>query len=76
MKTKDKSCDVCFSYGVQTVSIKSDNSDTNTNVCFVCLDEQGKQNTDNRLCEICNQNPPRTLESKYCQECRDWFKRS
>ena len=66
-----KICDVCSTYGVQTVAIKSDNSGTNTNVCFVCLDEWEKQK---RLCERCNKRPPRTIESKYCQKCRDWLK--
>ena len=44
--------------------------------CDDCSDEWKAQNNDNRLCEICNKKPPRTPESKYCQKCRDWFKRS
>jgi|688.fasta_scaffold11221_27 hypothetical protein len=26
------------------------------------------------LCEICNKKTPRSNESRYCQECRDWFR--
>jgi len=67
-------CETCSSYGVQTVAISINNQ--NTNVCFTCLEEWERQNPDNRICEIWNKKPPRTSESKYCQECRDWFKRS
>jgi hypothetical protein len=31
-------------------------------------------NNINILCEICDEQPPRTIESKYCQDCRDWLK--
>jgi hypothetical protein len=40
-------------------------------VCFPCVEENGL-----RLCEICESNEPRTLESKWCDSCRDDFKES
>jgi hypothetical protein len=29
-----------------------------------------------KLCEMCDANPPRTSESKWCDSCRDDFKES
>jgi hypothetical protein len=29
-----------------------------------------------KVCEICESNPPRTKEFKWCESCRDDFKES
>jgi len=36
--------------------------------------DEAKEKLGLKVCEICETNPPRTPESKWCESCRDDFK--